>query len=690
MTETLKEKYVRVKAELEEALAAKKEMEATIEGFDHKLAKLKDKIYRLQDEVDQKNLYIADLEETIDSQAKQLSEQGHPENVTGRSDGEREMTEAAGKKLEQNVHESDRAKEIEEELQRVIDDMTDEGILQQEHIDELSEQIEERDSIIDGLRQQIETLEAHIADLKGNNCQGQDPFTRGNTTTGSEQRIEQLLAERQLLVERIEGLEAYIADNERAYPVEDIEGVSPRSANSALRILKTQYLRLSREHTTLTKEKTQLQEENDLLRSEIRKNFMSDDESQYSHSNEDECDFRNWTENSEPNFRNPAVLQDATNQTARSAENMNQVQVKISEIDNGTIVVGDHLNQMPNRNSGIGNTLENKPTMAAVEPSPGFAEPNNALEKRDRVSVLVREEVVDKMKMEHQQKISEHQKIIDELHTQLDTCKEEIENLSKLNEALSQENENIPEYNRVIQMTKNTNMDLENKIKTLNKSLETITTEKMTLKQKVEGLQKQLQEGREPGPSGIVPLSPPRTLDGSPPGTLDGPALPVKLKVTELVKFHEKLLEEKEDFGVAKGKRILLTRSDESKSNGSGGVLPPWPSMDRTRATGSDADLGIRKDRVQSSPELNAQVSMPRIFPFEMPLSCHFFSRFIPNVKKNVSEGETAKVRRINWFHNDQVAYCFLGSFADSQTCSCTERHQIRRVVLSVRVPGEL
>ena len=89
------------------------------------------------------------------------------------------------------------------------------------------------------------------------------------TVTELKDRVEDMTCEKQKLLKRIQDLETSLTEHDLELPVDDIEGVSPRSANSALRILKTQYLRLRNEHNTVAKEMSHLQEENVLLRQEM-------------------------------------------------------------------------------------------------------------------------------------------------------------------------------------------------------------------------------------------------------------------------------------------------------------------------------------------------------------------------------------------------------------------------------------
>ena len=58
-----------------------------------------------------------------------------------------------------NKDNDDMKKEEESELQRVIDDMTGECQMRQNHIEELEEELEEKAAKIDELIQQIESLE---------------------------------------------------------------------------------------------------------------------------------------------------------------------------------------------------------------------------------------------------------------------------------------------------------------------------------------------------------------------------------------------------------------------------------------------------------------------------------------------------------------------------------------------------
>ena len=271
-----------------------------MEKYDFKLAKLKDETYKLRDEIQDKEAENEELRKNLKKLKKKSKLKETPDDATTKL-GEQEeegcdhscdcnQTKNSVDKIQESKVKEDKDKEHvdmdegESELQRVIDDMTEECKMLQDSIDELEEELEEKAAVIDDLKHQIENLENSLSKFEDDQNQNTD---RDNATkidelnytvTEMEDRIEEMSCEKQKLLKRIQDLETCLAEQDLELPVEDIEGVSPRSANSALRILKTQYLMLRNEHSSVAKENAHLQEENDLLKKEMERNFSPSDE----------------------------------------------------------------------------------------------------------------------------------------------------------------------------------------------------------------------------------------------------------------------------------------------------------------------------------------------------------------------------------------------------------------------------
>ena len=268
-----------------------------MEKYDSKLARLKAEIYKLQDEIEERESENEELRAQIKKLRK--SSKHNPQEENGcENDCKCDHAQDC-----ENQH--DNAKEIdkeekerndENELQQVIDDMTEECVMQQDKIEKLEQELEESNSTIEKMKQQIQDLGITLKKYK-QKIQSQEHSKAIEDLNLSidekENQIEEMEVEKQKLINRITELETYISEQDLELPVEDIEGVSPRSANSALRILKTQYLRLRNEHECITKENSQLLEENGLLKKELEGNCMSDTASEQSHSGHNKDKFDN-------------------------------------------------------------------------------------------------------------------------------------------------------------------------------------------------------------------------------------------------------------------------------------------------------------------------------------------------------------------------------------------------------------
>ena len=292
-------------ASLQEELACsikeRDSLKKVMEKYDFKLAKLKDETYKLRDEIQDKEAENEELRKNLKKLKKKSKLKETPDEATTKPPEHEEegcdhscdcnQTKNSVNKIQESENKEDKEKgdvdvdEDESELQRVIDDMTEECRMRQDSIDELEEELEEKAAVIEDLQHQIENLENSLSKFEDQNQTTDD--NRDNATkidelnytvTEMEDRIEEMSNEKQKLLKRIQDLETCLAEQDLELPVEDIEGVSPRSANSALRILKTQYLRLRNEHSSVAKENAHLQEENDLLKKEVERNFSPSDE----------------------------------------------------------------------------------------------------------------------------------------------------------------------------------------------------------------------------------------------------------------------------------------------------------------------------------------------------------------------------------------------------------------------------
>ena len=297
---SLRKENACLQEELACSIKEKDSLKKVMEKYDFKLAKLKDETYKLRDEIQDKETENEELRKNLKKLKKKSKLKETPDDSTTKL-GEQEeegcdhncdcnqMKNSLDKIQESEVKEEKDKEHVdmdegESELQRVIDDMTEECRMRQDSIDELEEELEEKATIIDDLKHQIENLENSLSKFEDDQNQNTD---RDNATkidelnytvTEMEDRIEEMSNEKQKLLKRIQDLETCLAEQDLELPVEDIENVSPRSANSALRILKTQYLRLRNEHNSVAKENAHLQEENDLLKNEMERNFSPLDE----------------------------------------------------------------------------------------------------------------------------------------------------------------------------------------------------------------------------------------------------------------------------------------------------------------------------------------------------------------------------------------------------------------------------
>ena len=281
---------------LEELACSVKERDSlkkVMEKYDFKLAKLKDETYKLQDEIQDRETENEELRISLKKLKKKSKIKETTDDVTAKLSEKEECDKCCecnrmiinvndikeGEDKENKGNED--PDEGESELQKVIDDMTEECRMRQDSIDELEEELEEKVAVIEDLQHQIERLENSLSKYESQNKEEDSDSTKIDelnfTITEMEDRIDEMSNEKQKLVKRIQDLQTCLAEQDLEIPVDDIEGVSPRSANSALRILKTQYLRLRKEHSSVTDEYAQLQEEIDLLKKEMEKNVPSPD-----------------------------------------------------------------------------------------------------------------------------------------------------------------------------------------------------------------------------------------------------------------------------------------------------------------------------------------------------------------------------------------------------------------------------
>ena len=259
---SLRKENACLQEELACSIKEKDSLKKVMEKYDFNLAKLKDETYKLRDEIQDKEAENEELRKNLKKLKKKSKLKETPDDATTKfSEQEEEgcdhscecnqMKNSVHKIQESEVKEDKDKEHVdmdegESELQRVIDDMTEECRMRQDSIDELEEELEEKAAVIDDLKHQIENLENSLSKFEEDQNQNTD---RDNATkidelnytvTEMEDRLEEMSNEKHKLLKRIQDLETCLAEQDLELPVDDIEGVSPRSANSALRILKTQ------------------------------------------------------------------------------------------------------------------------------------------------------------------------------------------------------------------------------------------------------------------------------------------------------------------------------------------------------------------------------------------------------------------------------------------------------------------
>ena len=542
-----------------ESLKEKEELKKVMEKYDAKLARLKGEIYTLQDDIEDRDNEIEELKTKIKVLKKNAKHNGK-EEAGYEKDCKCEHTQGCEHQHDKEINKETDEKPADSELQQVIDDMTEECEMQQDRIDKLEEELEERDTLIENLKHQIQDFENLVNKFQPNveSDDGQERIVEDLNCSINEKecQIEEMANEKQELQNRIADLEKFISEQDLELPVEDIEGVSPRSANSALRILKTQYLRLRNEHTSIAKVNALLQEENSLLKKEMEITCVSDEDSQPSHAG----DFQRQDEGEQ----NEEIEDD----NIRLSDGQRRLQVEQDAINNNLAV----LNKIEELPEDVAEALTKEYEKQVSDLKEELKQYKAEIDRLTMIKNEMTQERGTMMEYMHLVRVTsaDLDKQNNELTQNVQMAMKEKMELQKRVEDLQLElgklkhPNNRPEKNRV-----NTKQEL-------TQNLQMPMKEKTELQQRVQDhhqLQKQQFPSNQPEISCAL-------LNR------------VNTKVRDLVKFHES--------------KVEIERDPTSKTPRP--RLEQWPSRTASVSKPADNDMQFRQGITESSPELNTKV----------------------------------------------------------------------------------